>query len=241
MSKRLDRLKLNIPEPCSERWDAMTPSGTGRHCAHCDKHVHDLARLTQREIERLILSSDGYLCARVVRGADGSIQARAAPAPPLAAWVAAGVLFSTGYAAAQSATPFTAVVRGKVLHAAAPNQQVQPRTVRFARNGRQMAEVQADDQGNWRTELPAGTYDVIIGGPMFGERVNDVMLHAGEQEFSPIRPRFAFGHLGLDREQETSVTVGELISTISGMNLRYAAHHPLAYIAMMKRRLMRVL
>ncbi len=41
---------LRIPQPCSERWDAMTPSGPGRHCTACAKTVVDFTQLTEVEV-----------------------------------------------------------------------------------------------------------------------------------------------------------------------------------------------
>jgi len=41
---------LSIPSPCSQPWDAMTPTAHGRHCAACAKVVVDFTRHTDAEL-----------------------------------------------------------------------------------------------------------------------------------------------------------------------------------------------
>lgn len=41
---------INIPRPCAESWDTMTPTAAGRHCAACQKPVVDFTRMTNAEI-----------------------------------------------------------------------------------------------------------------------------------------------------------------------------------------------
>lgn len=135
MRHRMDRLKLEIAQPCPERWDQMTPGPTGRQCARCEKQVHDLSVLTSKQIERLLDRSDGQLCVRLTRRADGSLLTRPQPAPRSLAWITASLLAAGVDACAQSAPAATAIVRGTVQHANAPNEQVRPRHVRFVRNG----------------------------------------------------------------------------------------------------------
>lgn len=42
--------QLSVPQPCHERWDAMTPTGPGRHCAACQQVVVDFTQKTDAEI-----------------------------------------------------------------------------------------------------------------------------------------------------------------------------------------------
>lgn len=110
MRDRNDRLnQLMIKSPCPASWDEMTGHGPTRHCAQCDKAVHDLALLSPREIGRLIESQRGSLCARITRGANGRIVTLPPPqvssfeasrrASPLAAALVAGLLGVPGGAA----------------------------------------------------------------------------------------------------------------------------------------------
>lgn len=45
-------IKLSIPKPCDENWDAMQPAGNGRHCAACQKTVVDFTTMSDGEIIR---------------------------------------------------------------------------------------------------------------------------------------------------------------------------------------------
>ena len=47
----MDDLKhINIPTPCHQSWQQMTPDGQGRHCLHCSKTVVDFSKMTGDEI-----------------------------------------------------------------------------------------------------------------------------------------------------------------------------------------------
>jgi hypothetical protein len=66
-------LKVEFPEPCSEPWDAMRPTGCHRHCATCDKVIHDLAALTFKEAEALLARED-EACVRAEIGPGGVVR-----------------------------------------------------------------------------------------------------------------------------------------------------------------------
>lgn len=71
----MDDLKVTFPKPCDAPWEAMTPRGCNRHCASCDKIVHDLSALTFGEAEALLESGE-EVCVRAQIGADGVIALR---------------------------------------------------------------------------------------------------------------------------------------------------------------------
>ena len=78
-----------IAKPCEESWTAMEGGSRQRHCQLCDRQVHNFAAMTPREIERLVLKSDGKLCARITRREDGSlVTLEAQPRVSIAAQVA---------------------------------------------------------------------------------------------------------------------------------------------------------
>ena len=58
-------MKLSIPTPCHESWDAMTPAGDGRHCAACAKTVVDFTAMTDAEIRRHVAAADDQTCGRL--------------------------------------------------------------------------------------------------------------------------------------------------------------------------------
>ena len=51
----------------------MSGSARQRYCVACEREVHDFAAMTPREIERIVVSSGGHLCARITRREDGSL------------------------------------------------------------------------------------------------------------------------------------------------------------------------
>lgn len=46
------QLQINIPNPCSESWDAMLPAERGKFCNVCEKVVTDFTGMTDKEIIR---------------------------------------------------------------------------------------------------------------------------------------------------------------------------------------------
>jgi hypothetical protein len=57
-----DKIRIN---PCSENWDAMTPTEQGRHCTKCVKNVHDVSHLTDQEIWNKYEDNNGSMCIRI--------------------------------------------------------------------------------------------------------------------------------------------------------------------------------
>lgn len=70
----MDDLKVSLPTPCGQKWGDMTPVGAGdhRHCAACDRKIHDLASMTLEEAETL-LDGPGQVCVRARVASDGSV------------------------------------------------------------------------------------------------------------------------------------------------------------------------
>jgi hypothetical protein len=59
----MSKYKIDIPKPCHENWQEMTPSQKGRFCASCQKEVIDFTQLSPLEIARKTKSSKN-LCGR---------------------------------------------------------------------------------------------------------------------------------------------------------------------------------
>ena len=55
---------IDIPKPCSEDWNQMTPLEKGRHCAVCEKTILDFSNYTKQELIRHI-KQEGKICGRV--------------------------------------------------------------------------------------------------------------------------------------------------------------------------------
>ncbi len=55
--------KLQIPKPCHESWNAMSPDEKGRFCSSCEKKVHDFSNASDGEIIS-VLKSSSNICGR---------------------------------------------------------------------------------------------------------------------------------------------------------------------------------
>ncbi|MCL4674138.1 MAG: hypothetical protein KJZ64_14660 [Sphingomonadaceae bacterium] len=65
-------IKVSFPSPCSEPWEGMAPAGCHRHCASCDKVIHNLEAMTVEEVEGLVASGE-EVCVRARVAADGTV------------------------------------------------------------------------------------------------------------------------------------------------------------------------
>ena len=65
MSKKL---QLQIPTPCHENWDHMSPVDKGRFCSSCQKQVVDFSNMSDREIAMFFKKpSTGSVCGRFMQ------------------------------------------------------------------------------------------------------------------------------------------------------------------------------
>lgn len=65
--------QLRIASPCNAQWEAMRGDDKVRFCSHCNLDVRDLSQMTRRQIETLIVASQGRLCVRMRRHDDGTL------------------------------------------------------------------------------------------------------------------------------------------------------------------------
>jgi hypothetical protein len=71
----MKRNELPIVSPCGADWQGMKPQDiASRFCGECNKHVHDLSRMTQVEARRLLAApaTEG-LCVRYLHDERGEI------------------------------------------------------------------------------------------------------------------------------------------------------------------------
>lgn len=80
MKRRTNPLAhVRVAAPCSADWERMTGNERVRFCARCNLNVYNLSEMTKTEAERLIVRSEGRLCVRYYRRADGTILTRNCP------------------------------------------------------------------------------------------------------------------------------------------------------------------
>jgi len=77
---------IQIPQPCAESWDSMTPTGPGRHCAACQKTVVDFTQKTDAEILAYLATAAGETCGRLSRDQQNRPLMPAAPGRPAGRW-----------------------------------------------------------------------------------------------------------------------------------------------------------
>ena len=74
---QIDRLRIATPCPIS--WEHMTGDNRVRFCDHCQLNVYNISDLSRSEAENLIASTEGRLCARLFRRADGTVLTKDCP------------------------------------------------------------------------------------------------------------------------------------------------------------------
>jgi hypothetical protein len=80
MSKRTSPLDhVTVAAPCNVGWDNMIGNEEVRFCGQCNLNVYNLSGMTKPEAERLIAQTEGRLCIRYYRRADGTILTKNCP------------------------------------------------------------------------------------------------------------------------------------------------------------------
>lgn len=72
---------VQIAAPCQADWNEMYAFGGDRvrYCSQCQLNVYNLSAMTQREAEALLMTTEGRLCVRFYRRADGTILTQNCP------------------------------------------------------------------------------------------------------------------------------------------------------------------
>lgn len=73
----LDRMR--IASPCHVGWENMKGDDRARFCDQCSLHVYNISELTKEQVVSLVASTEGRICAKLYRRADGSILTRDCP------------------------------------------------------------------------------------------------------------------------------------------------------------------
>ena len=70
---------LRIAAPCTASWEGMAGDERVRHCTLCSLNVYNFAEMTRDEVRELLLRTEGRVCARLYRRADGTVLTRDCP------------------------------------------------------------------------------------------------------------------------------------------------------------------
>lgn len=70
---------VQVAKPCPASWEEMKGNDSVRFCSQCQLNVYNLSALTKLEAERLITQSEGRLCVKFYRRADGRILTQDCP------------------------------------------------------------------------------------------------------------------------------------------------------------------
>lgn len=64
---------IRIARPCHASWDDMSGDDHARFCGQCGKHVYNLSGMTGSQAQELVTHTEGRLCVRFYRRADGTM------------------------------------------------------------------------------------------------------------------------------------------------------------------------
>ncbi len=70
---------ITVADPCQVSWDTMQGDDVVRFCLECQRHVYNLSEMSRSEAERLVEETEGRLCVRFYRRADGTFLSRRCP------------------------------------------------------------------------------------------------------------------------------------------------------------------
>ncbi|HYH86221.1 MAG TPA: carboxypeptidase-like regulatory domain-containing protein [Pyrinomonadaceae bacterium] len=80
MSEPKDLLaRVRVATPCPASWNKMEGDERVRFCSQCELHVYNLSEMTKQEAESLVAKTEGRLCGRMYRRADGTILTKDCP------------------------------------------------------------------------------------------------------------------------------------------------------------------
>jgi hypothetical protein len=64
---------IRVASPCPANWDEMFGDERKRFCSECKLSVYNLSDMTRSEAENLLINSEGRLCVRYYKRADGTV------------------------------------------------------------------------------------------------------------------------------------------------------------------------
>ena len=71
--------RIRVASPCRADWEGMGGDERVRFCRECSLNVYNISEMTRREAEALLARTEGRLCARFYRRADGTVITKDCP------------------------------------------------------------------------------------------------------------------------------------------------------------------
>jgi len=182
----LDQIK--IASPCSADWEQMEGTDRVRFCAECKKNVFNLSAMTRRDAEALLQETNGDICTRLYRRADGKVltedcpvglRLRIARVQRRVRWAVAGALSLATAWGQEKPSLLSGVVDDSTM-AGIPNSEV---TAINVKSGQKLT-VRTDPTGQFRFEvIEPGSYDVTATMRGFNEfTVRHIVVGEGERK-----------------------------------------------------------
>jgi len=70
---------LRVASPCPMNWENMSGDELTRFCDLCSLNVYNISEMSEREVQTLVAKSEGRICARIYKRADGTVLTRNCP------------------------------------------------------------------------------------------------------------------------------------------------------------------
>ena len=70
---------MRVASPCGVSWETMEGDARVRFCRLCSLNVYDISNMARAEVEALVLKTEGRLCGRMTRRADGTVLTKDCP------------------------------------------------------------------------------------------------------------------------------------------------------------------
>lgn len=170
-------LEVSFPAPCGEAWSEMAPAGCNRHCASCDKIIHDLEAYRFDEVKALV-ASDAEICVRARIGTDGAVRLK-----PGGHMVGRLVMAASAGMLAV-ASPAYAQPKGKIV-GQVDNGWIRPIVTAKNVDGQTYRAAVRSDGRFWIKGLPAGNYVVSAQGCNVQWIVGNVTVSGGTAVLPP--------------------------------------------------------
>lgn len=77
--QNFDVNNLRVASPCSVGWETMSGNERVRRCHSCELNIYNIAEMTSKEVESLIVNREDRVCIRLYKRADGTVLTKDCP------------------------------------------------------------------------------------------------------------------------------------------------------------------